>query len=31
MAEIIEEVPPQGLYLPRYLNGVWVEGGHIYD
>ena len=25
--QYIEEAPPQGLYLPRYLNGVWVEGG----
>lgn len=26
-AEYVEEAPPQGLYLPRYLNGAWVEGG----
>ena len=25
--QYVEEVPPQGLYLPRYLNGVWIEGG----
>ena len=25
--QYVEEAPPQGLYLPRYLNGVWVEGG----
>ena len=25
--QYVEEEPPQGLYLPRYLNGVWVEGG----
>lgn len=25
--QYIEEAPPQGLYLPRYLNGVWIEGG----
>ena len=25
--QYIEEAPPQGLYFPRYLNGVWVEGG----
>ena len=26
-AQFVEEAPPQGLYLPRCLNGVWVEGG----
>ena len=26
--QYVEEAPPQGLYLPRYLNGAeWVEGG----
>ena len=25
--QYIEEAPPQGFYLPQYLNGVWVEGG----
>ena len=25
--QYVEEAPPQGLYLPRYRNGVWVEGG----
>ena len=25
--QYVEEVPPQGFYLPQYLNGVWVEGG----
>ena len=25
--QYVEEAPPQGLYLPRYLNGEWVEGG----
>lgn len=25
--QYIEEAPPQGLYLPQYLNGEWVEGG----
>ena len=25
--QYIEEAPKQGLYLPRYLNGVWIEGG----
>ena len=25
--QYIEEAPQQGFYLPRYLNGVWVEGG----
>jgi hypothetical protein len=25
--QYVEEAPPQGLYLPRYLNGVWAEGG----
>ena len=25
--QYVEEAPPQGLYLPRYLNGVWVGGG----
>lgn len=25
--QYVEEAPPQGLYLPRYLNGMWVEGG----
>ena len=25
--QYVEEAPPQGLYLPRYLKGVWVEGG----
>ena len=25
--QYVEEAPPQGLYLPQYLNGVWVEGG----
>ncbi len=25
--QYVEEAPPQGLYLPRYLNGIWVEGG----
>ena len=25
--QYVEEVPPQGFYLPRYRNGVWVEGG----
>ena len=25
--QYVEEAPPQSLYLPRYLNGVWVEGG----
>ena len=25
--QYVEEAPPQGLYLPRYLYGVWVEGG----
>ena len=23
----VEEAPQQGFYLPRYLNGAWVEGG----
>ena len=27
--QYVEEAPPQGLYLPRYLNGVWVEGGQV--
>ena len=26
-AQYVEEAPAQGLYLPRYLNGVWIEGG----
>ena len=25
--QYVEEAPQQGLYLPRYLNGVWLEGG----
>ena len=25
--QYVEEAPPQGLYLPCYLNGRWVEGG----
>lgn len=25
--QYIEEAPQQGFYLPRYLNGAWVEGG----
>ena len=25
--QYVEESPPQGLYLPRYMNGIWVEGG----
>ena len=25
--QYVEEAPPQGLHLPRYLNGVWVESG----
>ena len=25
--QYIEEAPQQGFYLPRYLNGVWIEGG----
>ena len=25
--QYVEEAPPQGFYLPRYMNGVWVEGG----
>ncbi len=25
--QYVEEVPPQGFYLPQYLNGVWIEGG----
>ena len=25
--QYVEEAPPQGLYLPQYLNGVWIEGG----
>ncbi len=25
--QYVEEAPPQGMYLPRYLNGVWIEGG----
>ena len=25
--QYIEEAPRQGFYLPRYLNGVWIEGG----
>ena len=25
--QYVEEAPPQGLYLPRYMNGIWVEGG----
>ena len=25
--QYVEEVPPQGLYLPRYMNGIWEEGG----
>ena len=25
--QYVEEAPPQGLYLPRYLKGVWEEGG----
>ena len=25
--QYVEEAPPQGLYLPRYMNGVWVQGG----
>lgn len=29
--QYVEEAPPQGLYLPRYLNGVWVEGGQAPD
>ena len=27
--QYVEEAPPQGFYLPRYLNGVWVEGGQV--
>ena len=25
--QYVEEAPPQGFYLPQYLNGVWIEGG----
>lgn len=25
--QYVEEAPPQGLYLPRFLNSVWIEGG----
>ena len=25
--QYVEEAPPQGLDLPRYLKGVWEEGG----
>ena len=25
--QYVEEAPPQGLYLPRYMHGIWVEGG----
>ena len=25
--QYVEEAPPQGFYLPRYMNGIWVEGG----
>lgn len=25
--QYIEEAPPQGLYLPRWTDGGWVEGG----
>ena len=25
--QYVEEAPPQGFYLPQYLNGVWVENG----
>lgn len=25
--QYVEEAPPQGLCPPRYMNGVWVEGG----
>ena len=25
--QYVEEAPPQGLYLPRYMNGIWGEGG----
>ena len=25
--QYVEEAPPQGLYLPRYMNGIWEEGG----
>ncbi|MPN36057.1 hypothetical protein SDC9_183562 [bioreactor metagenome] len=27
--QYVEEAPPQGLYLPRYLNCVWIEGGVV--
>ena len=27
--QYVEEAPPQGLYLSRYLNGVWIEGGIV--
>ena len=29
--QYVEEAPPQGLYLPRYLSGVWGEGGTAPD
>ena len=27
--QYVEEAPPQGFYLPQYLNGVWIEGGIV--
>ena len=27
--QYVEEAPPQGLYLPRYLKGVWIDGGVV--
>ena len=29
--QYVEEAPPQGFYLPRYMNGIWVEGGQAPD
>ena len=29
--QYVEEAPPQGLYLPRYLSGAWGEGGTAPD
>ena len=25
--QYVEEAPQQGFYLPRHLNGGWIEGG----
>ena len=27
--QYVEEAPPQGMYLPRYLKGVWIDGGVV--